>query len=122
MSSRRFFLWLGVCSPIALSMRQNRYEVGDLVELVELPLIFPAVRPDLAEINRRYRLCFGKTSRVIYIGDDGRPELDVSEHVAPMALPDPVSGKLLGYTMAFEPGCLALVKRGVPFQRPEWAM
>jgi hypothetical protein len=121
MFSRRLFLWLGASSPVALSIRRTRYDVGDLVKLVRLPPMFPDAHPDLTEINRLYRLCFGKTSRVIYIGEDGRPELDVSEHVVRSAPASPVTGKLLGCSLSFEPGCLALVKRGVPFQIPEWA-
>src|SRR5664279_262086 len=101
MFSRRNLLSLGASSPIALSMRRNRFEVGDLVKLVRLPPMFPAVCPDLVKVNRFYRLAFGKMSRVIYIGDyigdDGRPELDVSEHV--ISSPDLVSSNLFGLSL-----------------------
>lgn len=121
MFSRRRFFSLVAASPIALSMLPNRFKVGDLVRVVKnRPAVRDAWHPELAELNRRRRLCYGKTCRVLYIGDDGRLQLDVSEHVIPSVPIDPVHGPLLGCGMSFEPDCLVLVKRGEPFQMPEW--
>jgi len=102
-------------------MLPHRYMVGDIVRVVkDRPAVRDAWHRELAELNRRRRLCYGKTCRVLYVGDDGRPQLDVSEHVIPFVPIDPVHGPLLGCGMSFEPDCLVLVKRGEPFQMPEW--
>ena len=85
-------------------MRQNRCEIGDLVRLVNLTPLFPTASPSLAEVNHFYRLCLGKTSRAIYVGDDGSPEVGVSEHV--IASRDLGQGMLSGCTLSLEPGCL----------------
>ena len=123
MFTRRRFFSLVASGPIALSVLPCRFQVGDIVRVVkDRPAVRDAWHPELVEFNRQRRLCYGKTCRVLYVGDDGRPELDVSEHVIPFVPVDPVHGPPLGCVMAFEPDCLALVKRGEPFQMPEWAV
>ena len=50
------------------------------------------------------RDCLGGTYRVIYVGEDGRPELDVYRTAA--AYIDPGS---VGFSISIEPECVVLV-------------
>lgn len=81
------------------------FAVGDLVRLVALPAVCHQEWKNV-EMNRHVALlqdCVGGTYRVICVGDDGRPELDVGTVAIAH---DP---RLIGGSVSVEQECVVLV-------------
>jgi hypothetical protein len=72
--------------------------VGNYARIIALT---PDWEPYGAGHALKARLCVGKICRVIYIDENGRPELDVFEHIK-CHFP-----RLTGASMSFDPNCVA---------------
>ncbi len=107
MISRRVFVGLGSCASCFIPLA-HQYRAGDLVEIVALPeYAFRHYRyRDMALHVAVLRRCLGKRFRIVNIGDDGRPELDVT------AVEAPLTG-CIGASMSIEARCLEPVSVGV---------
>ena len=124
MISRRALFGLGLSVwPVLSQTRTRQYESGDLVKVVALPAY--CRRWDYCENTRLRRhaallqTCLGTTYRVITIGEDGRPELDVSRTGSIL---DPT---LTGCSISIERDCVELfAKRAVlpRWRPPVWAV
>ena len=84
MISRRAFFGIGFCGRPALAGGFARQcKPGDLVRIVALRRYREAweqcKNTDLKRSAALLRRCLGGTYRVVYVGDDGRLELDVFE-------------------------------------------
>jgi hypothetical protein len=82
-----------------------QYAVGDLVRLVAVPAVWRQPWKN-EEVNQYFSMiqdCVGGTYRVIYVGEDGRPELDVGTTAIAH---DP---RLTGFSVSVEPECVVLV-------------
>jgi hypothetical protein len=62
-----------------------QYHVGDLVEVLAIPPCagYQGNNEDLRRHASLLRRCVGKRCRIIYIGEDGRTELDVTTEADP---------------------------------------
>jgi hypothetical protein len=108
MVSRRALLGIGLCGlPMMLRGRARRYEAGDLVKLVALPSHCRQrwKNPDMNWHAALVRDCLGGTYRVTYVGEDGRPSLDVTTTAIAR------NPGLIGCEVSVEPGCVVLVAR-----------
>jgi len=108
MISRRAFFGIGLCVwPRFLSGRSQEYKVGNLVKIVALPSYCHRQSKN-REFNRHIVLlrdCLGGIYRVTYIGEDGRPELDVTRTAIAR------NPTLIGCEIAIEPECIVLVTK-----------
>jgi len=59
-----------------------RYQVGDLIRIVFGPRRIWDSYPDMRNYYDLCEACVGRTLRVIYVGDDGRPEVNVPDDIA----------------------------------------
>jgi len=93
--------------PQLLRERAPHYEAGDLVRLVALPSYCRQqwTQPDMNLHVAVLRDCLGGTYRVSYVGEDGRPELDVLR-IAIARTPG-----LIGCEIAVEPEWVAPVAK-----------
>jgi hypothetical protein len=93
---RRTFLALAV-SPLLPLPKRSGFRVGDWVRMVALPSYTAAWgaswNRDLQRHARVLQRCFGRRYPVVYVGDDGRAELDVSRDVE-------------GFSISLEPECV----------------
>lgn len=82
--NRRTLLAMAL-APMLPKLQQTRCKVGDWVRFVALPANTEAwascKSQDLRRVADVYRRCLGGRFPVVYVGDDGRPELDVSTEV-----------------------------------------
>jgi hypothetical protein len=85
-----------------------------MVRVETAPIHLDSPNLDLRKDARYRMLCLGKVCRVLYVGNDGRPQIDASEHVCPH------TPGLLGCSLSFDPQCLTFVKYGGPFEMPYW--
>jgi hypothetical protein len=118
MLTRRFILGFGMLSPLGIAVSDRRFHAGDFVKVVRIPS-WASTNPMLAAHWRLCRNCMGKLCRVLSVGQDGRPEVDVSEYVA-ASVPQP--RKLSRCSISLEARCLVLVRRGEHSEMPEWAL
>lgn len=99
---RRTLLALAA-SPLMPFRKRAELKIGDWVQMVALPSATAryasSTNPDFRRVAWIYRRCLGRRFQITYIGDDGRPELDVSPEVAP------VMGTL-GCSISIEPECV----------------
>jgi len=108
MISRRMLFGLGLCGWPGLPARPERkYGVGDLVRIVALPSECRTQWKNckMNEYVALLRDCLGSTYRVVYVGEDGRPELDVAMTAIAR------NPRLLGCKISVEPECVALVAK-----------
>jgi hypothetical protein len=81
---RRNLLALAV-SPLLPLPRRSGFKVGDWVRIVALPSYTAAWSASRNHDLQRHawvlRRCLGGRYPVVYVGDDGRPELDVSRDI-----------------------------------------
>jgi hypothetical protein len=104
MISRRVFVGFAGCAPCLIRAAKQQYRIGDLVEIVALPdyaFRHHSNRAFALHVALLYR-CLGKRFRIVYIGDDGRPELDVTSVAAPLA-------GCIGSSISIEAQCLEVV-------------
>ncbi len=99
---RRTLLALAA-SPLIPFRKRAKFKIGDGVQMVVLPSstarYASSTNRDFRRVAWIYRRCLGGRFQITYIGDDGRPELDVSREVAPAM-------GLLGCSILVEPECL----------------
>lgn len=100
MPSRRSFLFLPLLHRCFRPPSARSFCVGDLVRVAAIPARSPLRNTDFLRHLENLDLCLGKTCRVIFVGEDGRPELDVVEHVRHS------NPSLAGCSISFEPNCL----------------
>jgi hypothetical protein len=102
MMDRRTLLALAV-SPLMPFRNRAELRVGDWVQMVALPpsttRYASSKNRDLRQLAWIYRRCLGGRFQITFIGDDGRPELDVGREVAPAL-------GLLGCFISVEPECV----------------
>jgi hypothetical protein len=106
MVSRRALFGIGLCGwPRLLKGRARPFEVGDLVRIVALPSDCRRQwkNREMNEHAALLRDCLGGLYRVVYIGEDGRPELDVTTTAIAR------NPRLVGCEISIEPECIALV-------------
>jgi hypothetical protein len=84
---------------------------------------FESRNPDIASYYRHWRACVGKTAKVIYVDENGRPELNIDEYVIGerRIVPDLAMldadhptfhwAPLIGCSISLAPECVALVER-----------
>jgi len=86
-------------------LKRTRYQVGDRVRLASLPSYTAAWRSSKVPVCQKHARildqCLGRLLQIIYIGDDGRPELEVSRDIAH------AMGSL-GISISIEPECVIL--------------
>jgi hypothetical protein len=86
-------------------LKRTHYQVGDWVRMVSLPSYVATWRSNMVPVCQRHarvlEQCLGRRLQIIYIGDDGRPELGVSRDIAH------AMGSL-GISISIEPGCVVL--------------
>jgi hypothetical protein len=99
------FVGFSICASRTLrDERARQYRVGDLVEVVALP-DYAFQHHNNADLKRHAALlrhCLGKRFPIVYIGDDGRPELDVSAVAAPLM-------GCIGCEISIEAQCISIV-------------
>jgi hypothetical protein len=103
MITRRQLLGFSVMSTFGTAVGMRRVRVGAMARVVALPSYFDWYG---ADTSLQFRLCLGKECRVIDFGEDGRPRLDVTEHVKSHFK------DLQACSMSFEPHCVTAVRRG----------
>jgi hypothetical protein len=89
--------------PLLPFRRRAQLKVGDWVRIVALPSyaapFASSTNRDLRRVAWLYRRWLGGRFPIIYIGDDGRPERDVSRDVA-------AAVGLMGCCISIEPECV----------------
>jgi len=102
MMDRRTLLALAV-SPLLPFRKRDKLKVGDWVQMVALPSATAryasSTNRDFRRVAWIYRRCLGKRFQITYIGEDGRPELDVGREVA-------AALGALGWSISIEPECV----------------
>jgi hypothetical protein len=93
-------------SPLVPFQRRANFEIGDWVQMVALPartaMYASSTNRDFRRVAWIYRRCLGRRYQIIYVGPDGRPELDVSRDVAHAM-------GLVGCSISIEPECVVRV-------------
>lgn len=94
---RRTLLALAV-SPLLPLPNRTGFKVGDWIRIVALPSYTAAWGAswsrDCQEHAQVLRRCLGGRYQVVYVGDDGGPELDVSRDV------------VAGHSISIDPECV----------------
>jgi len=103
MLDRRAVLGIALPSIFAVRLKRTRFKIGDWVQVVALPS-YAASLGAAKDLRRRRaawvcQQCLGGHFRVIYVGEDGRPEIEVSQNIAAAA-------GASGYSLSMEPECL----------------
>ena len=100
---RRTLLAIVLTPIFRVRLNRTRFKIGDWVQVVTLPsntASFGSARnPDLRRVAWVYQQCFGGRYRVIYVGEDGRPEIEVDQNIA-------AAVGALSYSISIEPECV----------------
>jgi hypothetical protein len=104
MYTRRTILAFGICTPLVRAKQVPKYRVGDWVVLASLPPLayYEGKNQDLIRHAAILRACFKSQFQIVYVGEDGRPELDVTAAVAR-------GRNLVGCSISIEPEFLKAV-------------
>ena len=90
-------------APMFPRLKQVRFKIGDWVRIVALPSYTVAFGSSKERDLRRHawilRRCLGRRYQIVYIGNDGRPELDVSRAIS-------TAMGALSYSISIEPECV----------------
>src|ERR1700678_4189504 len=103
MMDRRTLLAIVLTPTFRVRPNRTRFKIGDWVQLVTLPCDTASYRaaknPDLRKLARIYQRCLGGRFRIINVGEDGRPEIELDQNI------DGSVGALRG-SISIEPECV----------------
>jgi hypothetical protein len=103
MMDRRTLLAIVLTPIFPVRLNRTRFKIGDWVQVVTLPSntasFGSAKNPDLRRVAWVYQQCLGGRYRIIYVGEDGRPEIEVDQNIA-------AAVGALRYSISIEPECV----------------